>query len=356
MKALVLAGGTGTRLRPLTHSMPKQLIPIANKAVLVHALENIKNAGVTEVGVIVSEPDGQISQAIGDGSDLGLRVTYIHQERPLGLAHCVQVAAGFLADDDFLMFLGDNMLVDGVADLADRFRVRRPDAQVVVIKVADPRALGVVELDTEGRVTRLVEKPQQPRSDLALTGVYFFTARIHEAIRAIRPSARGELEITDAIQWQLEHGHRVEAEQYHGYWRDTGCVNDVLDCNREVLDRISTAVHGEVDRDSVIEGAVLIEPGARVVASQLVGPLVIGMDSVVRSSRVGPHTSVGRNCELDGADVEHSVILDQVTVRGVRGIHGSLIGRKADVCTADPGVPRHRLVVGDHTSIEVTAP
>ncbi|MYW65862.1 glucose-1-phosphate thymidylyltransferase [Streptomyces sp. SID8379] len=358
MKALVLAGGTGTRLRPFSYSMPKQLIPIANRPVLLHCLDNIKDAGVTEVGIIVGDRSDEIRAIVGDGSALGLRITYIPQERPLGLAHTVTVAAGFLGDDDFLMYLGDNMLLGGLRDQADRFRTRRPAAQVVTVKVPDPSAFGVVELDADGRVSRLVEKPKEPRSDLALIGVYFFTPAVHEAVAAIEPSARGELEITDALQWLLEQGHTVDAERYHGYWKDTGRFEDVLECNREYLDGLTPRVQGEVDDASVLVGPVVIEPGAQVVRSQLTGPLIVGAGSVVSDSRIGPHTSVGRDCLLAGAGLEYSIALDGVSVRGVHGIHGSLIGRAANVTSAGfDGVDsiRHRLVIGDHTSVEVAA-
>ncbi|MEU7040274.1 glucose-1-phosphate thymidylyltransferase [Streptomyces varsoviensis] len=358
MKALVLAGGTGTRLRPFSYSMPKQLIPIANRPVLLHCLDNVKDAGVTEVGVIVGDRGDEIRSLVGDGADLGLRITYIHQECPLGLAHTVAVAADFLGDDDFLMYLGDNMLLGGVREQAERFRSRRPAAQVVTVQVPDPRAFGVVELDGDGRVTRLVEKPAQPRSDLALIGVYFFTAAVHEAVAAIEPSARGELEITDALQWLLEQGHAVDAERYRGYWKDTGRFEDVLECNREYLDGLPPRVQGTVDADSTVQGPVVIEPGAQVVRSQLIGPLIVGAGSVVTDSRIGPHTSVGRDCLLAGAGMEYSITLDGVSVRGVRGIHGSLIGRSASVASAEldgAAGTRHRLVIGDHTSVEVAA-
>ena len=355
MKALVLAGGTGTRLRPFSYSMPKQLIPIANRPVLLHCLDNIKEAGVTEVGIIIGDRGEEIRGIVGDGSELGLRITYLRQDRPLGLAHTVTVAAEFLGDDDFLMYLGDNMLIGGLREQADRFRARRPAAQVVTVKVPDPSAFGVVELDENGRVQRLVEKPQQPKSDLALIGVYFFTPAVHEAVRSIVPSARGELEITDALQWLLEQGRAVDCERYQGYWKDTGRFEDVLECNREYLDGLTPLVRGDVDEASTVEGPVVIEEGARVVRSHLVGPLIVGAGTEVRDSRIGPHTSVGRDCLLAGAGMEYSITLDGVSVHGVRGIHGSVIGRSADVRSAQTPSARHRLVIGDHTSVEVAA-
>jgi glucose-1-phosphate thymidylyltransferase len=355
MKALVLAGGTGTRLRPFSYSMPKQLIPIANRPVLLHCLDTIKETGITEVGIILSDRGEKIRGLVGDGTELGLRITYLRQDRPLGLAHTVTVAADFLGDDDFLMYLGDNMLIGGLREQADRFRARRPAAQVVTVKVPDPSAFGVVELDADNRVTRLVEKPREPKSDLALIGVYFFTPAVHEAVRSIEPSARGELEITDALQWLLEHGHMLDCERYTGYWKDTGRFEDVLECNGEYLDGLSHVVRGEVDDASTVEGPVVIEEGARIVRSHLTGPLIVGAGTEVRDSRIGPHTSVGRDCLLVGAGMEYSITLDGVSVHGVRGIHGSVLGRSANVRSAQAPSSRHRLVIGDDTSVEVAA-
>ncbi|MEV0444322.1 glucose-1-phosphate thymidylyltransferase [Streptomyces spectabilis] len=353
MKALVLSGGSGTRLRPFTHSMPKQLIPIANKPVLVHVLENIRDLGVREAGIIVGDRAQQIEQALGDGSGLGMRITYIPQERPLGLAHCVSLARPFLGRDDFVMYLGDNMLPDGVTDVAAEFTARRPDAQVVVHKVSDPRAFGVAELAADGRVERLVEKPQEPRSDLAMVGVYFFTPAIHRAVASIRPSARGELEITDAVQWLLSHGGEVRASEYAGYWKDTGRAEDVLECNQRILEGLSPHVAGHIDRDSTISGNVVIEPGARVLMSRIEGPAMIGAGSVIENSHVGPGTCIGRDCELRGTRLTNSIVLEGARISGVPGLHSSLIGRGSQVGPSAPRSAHHRLVVGDDAWIEV---
>ncbi|MDC0772597.1 glucose-1-phosphate thymidylyltransferase [Streptomyces sp. HD] len=355
MKALVLSGGSGTRLRPFSYSMPKQLIPIANRPVLEHVVENIRAIGVTDIGLIVGDRAAEIAAVIGDGSRLGVRICYLRQEAPLGLAHCVTVARDFLADDDFVMYLGDNMLPQGIAGPAERFRAERPAAQVVVHRVPDPRSFGVAEIRADGAVTRLVEKPERPVSDLALIGTYFFTSAVHEAVAAIEPSARGELEITDAIQWLVDAGHTVRAQEYHGYWRDTGRVEDVLDCNRELLDAVEWRVDGAVDDSSVLTGAVVVEPGAAVMRSRIEGPAVIGAGSLVADSRIGPHTSIGRDCVLRSAGIGYSVALDGARVTGVSGLHGSLIGRAADVTSSEGGSGRHRLVVGDHTRVEVAA-
>ncbi|MDQ1008560.1 glucose-1-phosphate thymidylyltransferase [Streptomyces sp. V4I23] len=355
MKALVLSGGSGTRLRPFTYSMPKQLMPIANRPVLEHVLENIRELGVSEVAVVVGDREPEIAAVLGDGARLGLELTYIRQDRPLGLAHCVKIARQFLGDDDFVMYLGDSMLPQGVKQFAEEFAERRPTAQVVVHRVADPRSFGVAEVAPDGRVTRLVEKPEQPLSDLALTGVYFFTPAIHQAIDKISPSARGELEITDAVQWLVSYGATVRAGEYTGYWKDTGRAEDVLECNRELLGGVQRSVGGLVDGDSVLIGHVVVEPGARVVRSRIVGPAIVGAGSHVVDSRVGPYTSVGRDCRLRDTAVEDSIVLDGASVSQVPALRGSLIGRSAAVTSADTGSSHHRLVVGDHTHVEVAA-
>lgn len=355
MKALVLSGGAGTRLRPFSYSMPKQLIPIANKPVLEHVLERIRELGVTEVGIIVGDWAAEIADVLGDGSRLGVEITYLRQDQPLGLAHCVSIARDFLGADDFVMYLGDNMLPDGITAIAEQFRAVRPAAQVIVHKVSDPSAFGVAELNPDGSVLRLVEKPESPRSDLALVGVYFFTAAIHEAIATLQPSARGELEITDAIQALVEAGLPVVASEYGGYWKDTGRVEDVLECNRKLLEGLTTSIDGEVDERSRVVGPVVIGPGARIVRSRIEGPAIIGAGTVVEDSHIGPHTTLGQECVLLGTHLDYSIALDGAQVSGVLGLHGSLIGRSAHVGTAEAATGHHRLIVGDHTRVEVAA-
>jgi glucose-1-phosphate thymidylyltransferase len=355
MKALVLSGGSGTRLRPFSYSMPKQLIPIAGKPVLEYVLENITDLGVTEIGVVVGERAQEIIEVIGDGSRFGARVTYIPQDRPLGLAHCVALGRPFLGDDDFVMYLGDNMLPDGVRGVAAEFRAERPAAQVVVRRVPDPRDFGVVELDASGAVRRLVEKPRHPRSDLAMLGVYFFTPAIHEAVAAIGPSARGELEITDAVQWLVTGGADVRASEYTGYWKDTGRAEDVLACNRWLLGALSPSVDGYVDAASSVEGPVVIGPGARVSRSRIVGPAIIGAGTVIEDSHIGPGTSIGPGCVVRGTRMADSIVLDGASISGVSGLLGTLIGRSATVVPAVYGDAQHCLVVGDHTRIEIAA-
>jgi glucose-1-phosphate thymidylyltransferase len=355
MKALVLSGGSGTRLRPFSYSMPKQLIPIANKPVLEHVLDNIRSLGVTEIGIIVGAGAAAIIEAIGDGSRFGARVTYIRQDQPHGLAHCVRLARSFLGDDDFVMYLGDNMLPEGVAEIAGEFRAGRPAAHIVVQKVADPRSFGVVELAAGGRVLWLVEKPHRPRSDLAVVGVYFFTAAIHQAVATIAPSARGELEITDAIQWLLSHGAEVTASEYHGYWKDAGRVEDVIECNRRLLSDLDTGIAGEVDAASVLADRVVLGEGARVVRSRIEGPVIIGAGTLIEDSSIGPNVAIGRDCVVRVSHVADSIVLDGASISHIPGLRGSLIGRSAAIGPSDRDTACHRLVVGDHTRVEIAA-
>ncbi|MFD8564431.1 glucose-1-phosphate thymidylyltransferase [Streptosporangium canum] len=355
MKALVLAGGKGTRLRPLTHTSAKQLVPIANKPVLYYGLEAIRDAGITSVGIIVGDTAHEIREAVGDGSTFGLEVTYIPQEAPLGLAHCVLIAREFLADEPFVMYLGDNFLVGGITDLVDTFCDADYDAQILLTKVAEPQFYGVAELGPDGEIIGLEEKPEHPRGDLAIVGVYTFSPAIHEAVQAIRPSARGELEITDAIKWLIDNGGRVHSHFVGGYWKDTGRLQDMLECNRIVLEGIDPDTRGTVDGFSEITGRVVIERGATVENSVIRGPVVVGADTKINGSYVGPYTSIGEGCVLEDAEVEYSIVLGDSTIRGVSGLTYSLIGRNVEVTRAT-GVPNMtQLMVGDHSKIQVRA-
>ncbi|WP_344010207.1 glucose-1-phosphate thymidylyltransferase [Streptomyces thermospinosisporus] len=353
MKALVLSGGAGTRLRPITHTSAKQLVPVANKPVLFYGLESIADAGITDVGMIVGDTAEEIENAVGDGSKFGLQVTYIPQEKPLGLAHAVLIARDWLGDDDFVMYLGDNFIVGGITGLVDEFRRHRPDAQILLTRVADPRAFGVAELDDSGQVIGLEEKPDNPKSDLALVGVYLFTPAIHKAVRAIKPSWRGELEITHAIQHLIDYGADVRSTVIHGYWKDTGNVVDMLEVNRSVLEGMERRIDGEVDDRSETIGRVVIEPGARIVNSRIVGPAVIGSGTVVSDSYVGPFTSIAENCRISDSELEFSIVLRDSSIDGVGRIESSLIGRHVEVTPA-PSVPSaHRLVLGDHSKVQI---
>ncbi|GAA2677053.1 glucose-1-phosphate thymidylyltransferase [Actinoplanes palleronii] len=322
MKALVLAGGTGSRLRPLTYSLPKQLIPVANEPVLRHCLENIRVMGVRQVGIVHGEHGEQIRAAFGDGSALGLHLTYIRQERPAGLAHCVRIAADFLADEDFVLYLGDNVVVGDLAGAADEFRAHRPAAKLLLATVDDPSRYGVADLRPDGGLRAVVEKSPRPPSHLAIMGVYFFTSAICAAARRITPSARGELEITDAIQHLIDAGQTVSARPFTGLWKDTGTVEDLLDCNRLLLDRLPPEIAGEVDAGTVVHGSVTVERGARVTRSVLRGPLVLGAGTVVEDSQIGPYVAVGPECKVQNAVVRGSILLAGAVIRG----HPPVIG------------------------------
>ncbi|GAA3010025.1 MULTISPECIES: glucose-1-phosphate thymidylyltransferase [Streptomyces] len=355
MKALVLSGGAGTRLRPLTHTSAKQLVPVANKPVLFYGLEAIADAGIKQVGIIVGNTADEIMEAVGDGSAFGIEVTYIPQEAPLGLAHAVLIAQDFLGDDDFVMYLGDNFIVGGITDLVDGFRADRPDAQILLTKVSDPKAFGVAELGPDGRVTGLEEKPEHPKSDLALVGVYLFTPAVHEAVRSIEPSGRGELEITHALQWLIDNGRDVRSTTISGYWKDTGNVTDMLEVNRSVLETSEQRIDGSVDESSEIIGRVTVEEGASVVGSRIVGPAVIGAGTVVTSSYVGPFTSISRNCVISDSEIEFSIVLDDSSLNGVRRVEASIIGRNV-VVTPAPRMPAaHRFVLGDHSKVQISS-
>ena len=352
MKALVLAGGSGSRLRPITHTYAKQLLPVANKPVLFYGLEAIRDAGITDVGIVVGDTEPTIRDAVGDGSAFGLTATYLRQDAPRGLAHAVIVARDFLGGDDFVMYLGDNFIVGGITRLVEEFRSNRPDAQIMLTSVPDPRQFGVAELDTAGEVVGLEEKPQHPKSDLALVGVYIFTPAVHEAVSQLAPSWRGELEITEAIQWLIDQGRKVRSTTITGYWKDTGNVADMLEVNRMVLETVEPQVRGTVETSELI-GRVIVEAGAQVSGSRIVGPVIIGSGTRVSGSYVGPFTSVAQDCSITDSEIEYSIVLRGALIQGVRRIEASLIGHDVEV-TPSPNVPRaHRLILGDHSKVQI---
>ncbi|MFN8022674.1 MAG: glucose-1-phosphate thymidylyltransferase [Acidimicrobiales bacterium] len=358
MKALILAGGAGTRLRPITHTSAKQLVPVANKPILFYGIEAMVSAGITEIGVIVGDTRDEVMAALGDGSRWGAKITFIPQDAPLGLAHCVLIAADFLGDDDFVMYLGDNLLEQDLAAFVRAFEAQRdsfdpPAAQILLKRVPDPHRFGIAELDGEGNVVRLVEKPADPPTDLALVGVYLFDKTINTAVRSIDPSPRGELEITDAIQWLVDQGKRVRQEELTGWWIDTGKLTPLLEANRLLLEKIETRVDGEVDETSVLDGRVVVEAGARIVDSTLRGPLVIGAGTVVEHSFVGPFSAIGNDCRVEHSEIEHSVVMDSSTIRDIQRLEDSLIGKDVVVSRTQVRPRALRLMVGDHCQIDV---
>ena len=354
LKGLILSGGKGTRLRPITYTSAKQLVPVANKPVLFYGIEAMAAAGIRQIGIIIApETGGEIREAAGDGERFGVEITYIEQDAPLGLAHAVLTAEPFLGADPFVMYLGDNLLQGGIDDLVAAFRSERPEALILLTQVPDPQNYGVAELDGEGRVARLVEKPPEPASDLALVGVYMFTPRIHEAAKAIRPSGRGELEITDAIQWLVDAEHTVDSHIVRGWWKDTGRLDDMLEANRLILERLERRVEGELS-DSQIDGRVVVEAGAILERSTVRGPAIVGAGARLTDAYIGPYTAVGRHCVVESAEVEHSILLEGSSVRGLDGrMEASLLGRNVHIGRSG-GQPRaYRFMVGDSSEIEI---
>jgi glucose-1-phosphate thymidylyltransferase len=353
LKGLILSGGKGTRLRPITHTSAKQLVPVANRPVLFYGIQAMADAGIEEIGIIIAPETGEeIRQAAGDGSQFGVEITYVVQDEPAGLAHAVLTAEPFLGDSPFVMYLGDNLLQGGIADLVAAFVEHEPDALILLTPVPDPEHYGVAEL-SDGRVVRLQEKPPQPKTDLALVGVYMFTPQIHDAARAIEPSARGELEITDAIQYLVDQGRRVEPHVVVGWWKDTGRLDDMLEANRLILDTMTHRVEGELI-DSQVDGRVVIEAGARLERATVRGPAIIGAGARLTDCYIGPYTAIGEHCVIERAEVEHSILLEGSAVTGLDGrMESSLLGRNVKIGRGDRQPRAYRFMVGDNSEIGI---
>ncbi len=350
----MLVGGKGSRLRPLTATGAKQLVPVANKPVMFYALEQLVEAGVTDIGVVTGDTGSQVMAAVGDGSAFGASVTYLPQSAPLGLAHAIVTAEKWLGDDAFCMFLGDNFLQGGIQSYTDHYRDHPCAAQILLRHVDDPSAVGVAILDGPGRVVKLVEKPKKPVSNLAVIGIYFFGPEVHEITPRLVPSARGELEITDAIQGLIDAGYEVRAETISDDWIDTGKKDDMLEANRLVLGSLKRRIDGQVDADSTLIGAVVVEAGASVIASTVRGPAVIGAGTSLRDTYVGPFTAIGPNCQLSCCEIEHSIVLENSVIRNVeRRITDSLIGREVIVERSPLRPQAIRLMLGDHSRVDV---
>lgn len=353
MKGLVLCGGFGTRLRPITHTMAKQLVPIANKPVLYYGLEAIKAAGVVEVGIVVGETSKEIMQAVGDGSQWGLNVQYITQEQPMGLAHAVLVSESYIDGDDFVMYLGDNLIKDGIKGCVDEFRQNKPNSQILLARVPEPQRFGVAEL-AGGKVVRLVEKPPEPPSDLALVGVYMFDHNIMDACKAIEPSSRGELEITDAIQWLIDQGKTVDPHVIDGWWKDTGRLDDMLEANRIMLEMLEARVEGHVDSDSQTHGMVVVEKGAEIISSTIRGPAIIGEGTRIVNSFVGPYTSIYFGVTITDSEIEHSIVLENSVITDIPGrIEDSLIGQNVEVSRSPLKPNAYRFMLGDNSRVGI---
>jgi glucose-1-phosphate thymidylyltransferase len=354
LKGLILSGGRGTRLRPITFTSAKQLVPVANKPVLFYGIEAMAAAGIDEVGIIIAPETGaEIRAAAGDGSQFGVRIEYIVQDEPAGLAHAVLTAEPFLGRSPFVMYLGDNLLQGGMEELVTEFRDHEPEALILLTPVPDPQNYGVAELGGDGAVVRLVEKPPQPATDLALVGVYMFTPLIHDAARAIEPSARGELEITDAIQWLVDNGKRVEPHVVRGWWKDTGRLDDMLEANRLILDTLVRRIDGELN-GAQVDGRVVVEAGAVLERATVRGPAIIGAGAQVRDAYIGPYTAVGSRCVIERAEVEHSILLEGSSVRNLDGrMESSLLGRDVAISRGDRQPRAYRFMVGDKSEIGI---
>ncbi|CAN5196400.1 glucose-1-phosphate thymidylyltransferase [soil metagenome] len=353
MKGLILSGGKGTRLRPITHTSAKQLVPVANKPVLFYGIEAMAAAGIEQIGIIIAPETGaEIRAAAGDGSQFGVCITYVEQDHPGGLAHATLTAEEYLDGEPFVMYLGDNLLQGGITDLVESFRASSPDALILLTPVDDPENYGVAELDGD-RVKRLVEKPSEPATNLALVGVYMFTAGIHDAARAIKPSARGELEITDAIQYLVDDGKRVEPHIVRGWWKDTGRLDDMLDANRLVLDRIEPQIDGELI-DSQCDGRVIVERGAVLERTTVRGPAIIGAGARICDAYIGPYTAIGEGCVITSAEVEHSILLEGSKVENLEGrMESSLLGRNVTIARGVRQPRAYRFMVGDNSEIGI---
>jgi glucose-1-phosphate thymidylyltransferase len=350
MKGLILSGGRGTRLRPITFTSAKQLVPVANKPILFYGIEALAASGIRDIGIVVGDTRQEIRDAVGDGSRFGVSVTYIEQSAPLGLAHAVQVSESFLGDEPFCMYLGDNLIRERLAPLVERFRDDKPNAQILLARVPDPSQFGVAEL-SEGRVVRLVEKPPVPPSDLALVGVYMFDASVWQAVKSIKPSGRGELEITDAIQWLIDAGRIVRPHVIEGWWKDTGKLEDLLEANRIILDTLLAGSEGTVV-DSELVGKVVVEEGARIVQSTVRGPAIIGKGAVIEGSYIGPFTSIGPGVRVRNSEVEHSIFLEGSSVSDVGGrIESSLIGRNVSIYRTAAKPRSFNFMLGDRSEV-----
>lgn len=353
MKGLILSGGKGTRLYPITYTNAKQLVPVANRPVLFRVIDAMVEAGIKDLGIVVGDTGPEISAAVGDGSKWGAKVTYIQQEAPLGLAHAVLISEDFLKNDRFVMFLGDNVLEGGITGLVQQFAESDWNAQIVLTKVDNPRHFGVADL-RDGQVVRLVEKPEVPPSDLALVGIYMFDSHIFEAAKEIKPSHRGELEITDAIQYLIDHGYTVCPYIHQGWWIDTGKPGDLLDCNRLLLETIESQNQGFVDAESSLSGRVVIEKGAEVINSTIRGPAIIGERSRIVNAYLGPFTAIYHDVLIENSEIEHSIIMEECKIRNVdHRIEDSVIGRNVEI-TRSPLRPKaYRMMIGDNSQVGI---
>ena len=355
MKGLILSGGKGTRLYPITYTSAKQLVPVANKPVLFRVIESIRDAGIDDIGIVVGDTAAEIKEAAGTGKRWGVKLTYIHQDRPGGLAHAVKVSKKYLDNDKFVMFLGDNVIQGGISGLISQFESSGYDCQIVLTAVDNPSQYGVADLDSDtGRIIRLVEKPRNPPSNLALVGIYMFDDHIWEAVDAIKPSWRGELEITDAIQYLVDKGLNVHPYVHTGWWIDTGAPGDMLQANDRVLDEIDHRIEGYIDRESQVNGKVTIEKGAEIVNSRIRGPAIIGEDTRIVNSYVGPFTSIYHHVLIENSEIEHSIVLENSRILDIPyRIEDSLIGRHSEIVRSPIKPKALKMTLGDHSQVGI---
>lgn len=352
MKGLILSGGKGTRLYPLTYTSAKQLIPVANKPVLFRVIESIRDAGITDIGIVVGDTADEIKRAVGQGGRWDVNITYIPQDAPLGLAHAVKISRDFLGDDRFVMFLGDNVIQGGISPLIAQFAKSKHNSQIVLTRVDQPEQYGVAELGDKNRIIQLIEKPKDPPSDLALVGIYMFDAHIFEAVEAIKPSWRGELEITDAIQWLVDQEYDVYPYIHRGWWIDTGRPGDMLEANSLVLEELTPTIEGYVDRDSEVDSRVTVEQGAEVINSVVRGPAIIGKDTRLVNAYVGPFTSIYHHCLVENAEISRSIVLEHSQIRNInRRIEDSLIGRHVVLHRSPIRPQAYKFTLGDHSHV-----
>jgi len=353
MKALITAGGKGTRLRPLTHTQNKHLLPIANKPILHYALEKVVNAGITQVGIVTHQEGQEVKDALGDGEKWGIHITYIPQDAPLGLAHVVKIAQEFIGDDSFVFYLGDNMVVGDLKPFLDVFAQEKSNCHLTLSRVKDPERFGVPEI-RDNRIIAIEEKPAHPKSEFAVTGIYIYDSNIFKAVNSIKPSARGELEISDAHQFLLDHGYSISYSEITGWWKDTGKPEDILEANRLLLEHAEPCQKGKICESSYVTGNVVVEQDAKIINSVVRGPVIIGENTVIENCFIGPFTSIGKSCTIRNSEVEFSLVLDNVEIIdvGIR-IEGSLLGNSARILTS-AGRPRsNRFMVGDQSLIVI---
>ena len=353
MKGLILSGGRGTRLRPLTYTSAKQLVPVANKPVLFYGIESLASAGIRDIAIVVGDTQAEIRAAVGDGSAWGVRVTYIAQDAPRGLAHAVLISEPFIGNDSFVMYLGDNLLNKGIEKFVDEFNREKPAAQILLARVPDPQMFGVAELQ-DGRVVRLIEKPTEPKRDLALVGVYMFSPAVFDAVRSIKPSGRNELEITDAIQALIDRGLEVRPQIVDGWWKDTGKLDDMLEANRLILETIDRRIDGSVDEHSRVEGKVIIEPGAVVERSVIRGPVIVGARAQIVNAFVGPFTSIMNDAEVRDSEIEHSIVLEGSSISNLANrVEDSLIGKNVKIYRLPVKPTAYRFMLGDNSEVGI---